>query len=184
MTPHQFFGCRGRAEIAGKSHDIATGCGLHFADRLVDADLRAAGDNNARIFAGQACGNREADTGRAPPDERVLTIEVKVHGSSFRRDPQSHTAQQAQSSAPQNDLVYQQFRRYRSESGRAADIVDRSKLTHRVNSPPSIDALRKVHSITSLARASNVGGISKPRILAVCTVSYAVVARVGGVGSA
>ena len=87
MTPYQFFGCRGRAEIAGKSHDIATGCGLHFADRLIDADLRAAGDNNARIFARQACGNREADTGGAPRDERALTIKVKVHGSSFRPDP-------------------------------------------------------------------------------------------------
>jgi hypothetical protein len=64
MTPHQFFGRRGRAEIAGKSHDIDPGCGFHFVDRLIDADLRAAGGNNARIFAGPACGNRVADTGR------------------------------------------------------------------------------------------------------------------------
>ena len=52
MTPDQFFDRHRGAEIAGKSHSITTGCGLHFADRLVDAGLCAAGNNDARTFPG------------------------------------------------------------------------------------------------------------------------------------
>jgi hypothetical protein len=40
-------------------------------------------------------------------------------------------------------------------------------MTHNVTFPPSITALRKVHSITSSARARTVGGMVSPSALAV-----------------
>ena len=41
-------------------------------------------------------------------------------------------------------------------------------MTHNVTPPPSIDALRKDHSITSSAIASIPGGTSMPSARAVC----------------
>jgi hypothetical protein len=55
-------------------------------------------------------------------------------------------------------------------------------MTHHVSLPHSFDALRKVHSITSSARTSSDGGISKPMAFAVLlltTVSYLVGACTG-----
>jgi hypothetical protein len=52
-------------------------------------------------------------------------------------------------------------------SGHRTTIANRSLLTHRVTSPPSITALRKAHSITSSAVASSAGGTSRPSVLAV-----------------
>jgi hypothetical protein len=51
----------------------------------------------------------------------------------------------------------QQFGSDRGESGHRADIVDRSKMTHDVTLPPSIDALRKTNWITSSAMARRLG---------------------------
>jgi len=50
---------------------------------------------------------------------------------------------------------------------RAALLQSRQKLTHDVTSPTSIDALRKVHSITSSAIESTAGGTSMPSARAV-----------------
>jgi hypothetical protein len=43
------------------------------------------------------------------------------------------------------------------EKRTCADIVKVSLLTHDVTSPPSIDALRKTHCITSSAMAKRLG---------------------------
>jgi hypothetical protein len=45
-------------------------------------------------------------------------------------------------------------------SGHRTTITNRSLLTHSDTSPPSNDALRKVHSVTSPAMASTPGGTS------------------------
>jgi hypothetical protein len=47
--------------------------------------------------------------------------------------------------------------RSRRNSGHGTDIVIRLLLTHSDTSPPSIDALRKVHSITSSMRSGRGG---------------------------
>jgi hypothetical protein len=66
---------------------------------------------------------------------------------------------------------------YETAVGRFRGIADmaeldagwgRSRMTLNVTLPLLIDALRKVYSITSSARASNVGGTSRPRDFAVC----------------
>ena len=41
-------------------------------------------------------------------------------------------------------------------------------MTHNVTSPPSIDALQNVHSITSSAIESTAGGTSMPSARAAC----------------
>jgi hypothetical protein len=56
----------------------------------------------------------------------------------------------------------QQFGSDRRESGHCADIVDRSKMTHSVTSALSIDALRKLYSITLSAVARRLGRNVKP----------------------
>jgi hypothetical protein len=52
------------------------------------------------------------------------------------------------------------FVRFRTtaDNGRFWPVMDCPLMTHNVTSPPSIDAVRKVHSITSSARASRCGG--------------------------
>jgi hypothetical protein len=83
------------AEIAGKSYNLTTGCGLHFADRLVDAGLCATGDNDARTFPGQACGDGKPDTRSAAGNKRASTFEVEVHAFGFSWRHPLYTAQQA-----------------------------------------------------------------------------------------
>jgi len=58
----------------------------------------------------------------------------------------------------------------RSLSGikRKSEIVPKTtRLTHNVTSPPSNDAVRKVHSITSSAVASSADGMASPSAFAV-----------------
>jgi hypothetical protein len=47
---------------------------------------------------------------------------------------------------------------FQGYSSRASGELPRQLMTHRFTLWPSIAALRKAHSITSSARASNVGG--------------------------
>lgn len=66
------------------------------------------------------------------------------------------------------DAVVLPFRvRYGGYFSRAFGEVARQFLTHPVTSPPSIDAVRTVHSITSSAVASSDCGIVRPSALAV-----------------
>ena len=55
----------------------------------------------------------------------------------------------------------------RSHSCRAHQQPARQLMTLNVTSPPSVDALRKVYSITSSAMESTLGGISRPSVFAV-----------------
>jgi hypothetical protein len=51
----------------------------------------------------------------------------------------------------------QQIGRFQGTSGHGANIANRSLMTHSDTSPPSISALRKDYSITSLGVVSNAG---------------------------
>jgi catalase len=62
-----------------KSHHITACRSLHIGDRLGHAGLRAAGDNDARTFPGQACGDGKPDTRSAAGDQRTPAFEVEVH---------------------------------------------------------------------------------------------------------
>jgi hypothetical protein len=57
---------------------------------------------------------------------------------------------------------------YRGKTGRGGLWWARRFMTHRDILRPSIAALRKIYSITSSARLSNVGGSVRPSALAVC----------------
>ena len=63
--------------------------------------------------------------------------------------------------------VMRQSGRYRGRSGHGVATANRSFMTHDVISAPQITAVRKVHSITSSARASNVGGTVRLSAIAV-----------------
>ena len=56
---------------------------------------------------------------------------------------------------------------YRGNNGRASQSSARPFVTHHVASPPPVDALRKVHPITSSAIASTPDGMVRLSVLAV-----------------
>ena len=70
-------------EVTGKSHDVAAGRCLHVRNRLGHAGLRAAGDNDARTFPRQACGDGKPDTRCAAGDQRAPAFKLEVHAFSF-----------------------------------------------------------------------------------------------------
>jgi len=49
-----------------------------------------------------------------------------------------------------SDCAAQRSGRFRGRSGHAQRMLKMAFMTHNVISPPSIDALRKLHSITAL----------------------------------
>jgi hypothetical protein len=65
-----------------------------------------------------------------------------------------------------SNSVQRHFRLW-GRSGHCADFAKRSLMTRSGALPPSIDALRKVYSVTSSARASSVAGTPRPSALAV-----------------
>jgi hypothetical protein len=83
MAAHYFLGRCGRAEVTGKSHDIAAGCGRDAGNRPVHASFGATGNNDMCAFPGQACGDRETDSRGAPGDQGAPAFEMKVHACSF-----------------------------------------------------------------------------------------------------
>jgi len=64
-------------------------------------------------------------------------------------------------------VASRRFGRYRGKNGHQVGVPKTTFLTQTGVSPPSIDTLRKVYSITSSASATRFGGTVRPRFFAV-----------------
>jgi len=62
---------------------FAPGCaGPNHFERAIDARLRAAVDDDLRARAGEACGDRQSDSGGRAGDESGSAVEVEIHDAA------------------------------------------------------------------------------------------------------